>query len=370
MTDLVKIEGKEYGLEESKAKQISDMFNPMLIKMEELECEYNEILKLGITDETCAKAKELRLKLVKVRTGTAQIHKEQKQFYLQAGRFIDGWKNTQLMASHGLEENLKNIEDYFINIEKEKAAKRQELRIKELEKYGVEHIPGALGAMDETVYANYIAGVKLNYESMIEAERKAEADRIEAERKKELEQKRLNQTSRLIDYIDDFENIVFADLSDGEYENLCNDAISKRTRYETEQEEIRKENERLKQEAIEKGKEAEKERVRLQEIANKERIEAEKQREILVEKAKKEAIERAKIEAELQAEKDKEERRIQKEKEAEKAAEELELSKGDKEKYDDFLNELKAITKKYSFDSEKYKRAYKESIEAISWILS
>ncbi len=37
MNELVKINAKDYGLEESKAKQISDMFKPMLDLVADLE---------------------------------------------------------------------------------------------------------------------------------------------------------------------------------------------------------------------------------------------------------------------------------------------------------------------------------------------
>ena len=88
MSELVKINASEYGLEEIKAQQIEAQFKPMLEKMSALEREYNEVIKLEVSGETCAKAKELRLKYVKVRTGTAAIHTQQKAFYLAGGRYV------------------------------------------------------------------------------------------------------------------------------------------------------------------------------------------------------------------------------------------------------------------------------------------
>ena len=150
--DLVKIDPKDYGLEEKKAKQISDMFKPMLDKMVELEEEYNEVINLPISDETSQRARELRLKYVKVRTGTAAIHKDLKQFYVQGGRFVDGWKNAQLMASQGNEAKLKEIEDYLENQRKEKIAKLQEERAKKLELLEAEVIPPNLGELEDMVW--------------------------------------------------------------------------------------------------------------------------------------------------------------------------------------------------------------------------
>lgn len=82
MTDLITINPEEFGLDKTEAQQVRSVFVPMLEKMEELENEYNEIIKLTPTIDNCKKAKELRLKLVKVRTGTAEIHKKAKSYYL------------------------------------------------------------------------------------------------------------------------------------------------------------------------------------------------------------------------------------------------------------------------------------------------
>lgn len=79
---LLKIKAADYGLAETKAKEISKMFKPMLEKMEALEEKSNHILSLPMDPETCVLAKEVRLEYVKVRTGTATIHKELKAFYL------------------------------------------------------------------------------------------------------------------------------------------------------------------------------------------------------------------------------------------------------------------------------------------------
>src|SRR3972149_1405125 len=112
-TSLVKIDPKEFGLQETKAKEIAAQFQPMLDKMVELENEYNKVVSLPIEEaSTATLAKIVRLKYVKVRTGTSEIHKVQKNFYLMAGRFIDGWKNAQLFASQGIEEKLLAIEEY------------------------------------------------------------------------------------------------------------------------------------------------------------------------------------------------------------------------------------------------------------------
>lgn len=179
--EIVKINASDYGLDSVKAQEIESMFIPMLNKMKTLEVEYNNILKLEMGPETCQAAKELRLQYVKVRTGTADIHKQLKDFYLQGGRFIDGWKNAQLFASQEIEGTLKKIEDHFENQERERFEKLRIDRANILKAY-TDIEPLALGHMEQAVFDNYLAGVKLAYEAKIAAEKKAEEDRIAREK--------------------------------------------------------------------------------------------------------------------------------------------------------------------------------------------
>lgn len=180
--ELVEVKGSDFGLEESKATQISQVFKPMLDKMVDLEEEANEIFKLDPEDENAAmKAKDLRLRYVKVRTGTAKIHKEQKAFYLAGGKFIDGWKNAQLFASQGVEERLMAIEKHKENKEKEWIEAIAKERTEELAQVeGI--IPEGLGQMEDEVWDNYFTGAKAVFAAKKAAEKKAEDDRVAKEK--------------------------------------------------------------------------------------------------------------------------------------------------------------------------------------------
>lgn len=212
--EIIKLDPKQFGLEETKAADIAAQFQPMLDKMVELEKEYNEIITLPIEDaQTSSKAKVLRLKYVKVRTGTDKIHKDQKAFYLSAGRFVDGWKNAQLFAANGIEKKLEEIENYAANKEKERIAALQLERELLLNPYEVENANQiSLGNMGEQFWENFLSGTKLNYETKKEAERKAEEDRlaaIEAE-KQRIEDQRI-ENERLKKEAEDREKILAAE---------------------------------------------------------------------------------------------------------------------------------------------------------------
>ena len=249
MSELVKINAKDYGLEETKAKEISDMFQPMLETMVELEKEYNDVIKGEMSPENCIEAKALRLKYVKVRTGTAEIHKKLKAFYLLGGRFVDGWKNAQLMASEGIEGKLMSIEKHYENLEIERAIKLQEKRAKELEKFEVDFIPGNLGEMQDELWSNYLTGTKTNYDAAKEQERVVEEARIQEEKENTLQRMRMIEISPLSEFIDNWNEIDLGKTEQAVYDGLFSDAKKKKADHVIKQEQIRKDNLRLQREA-------------------------------------------------------------------------------------------------------------------------
>lgn len=191
-TQLIKINPAEFGIEESKATQIAEQFQPMLDKMKELEAEYNEVIQIPIDDVSAKfKASELRKKYVKVRTGTAEIHKQQKAFYLSAGRFIDGWKNAQLFASEGLEKRLQEIENHFENLEKQKIVDLNNSRLEILKEYNVDGSTMNLGTMTDNVWVSFLSGTKMEFENKKTLALKAEEERLAKEKAEAEEQARV-----------------------------------------------------------------------------------------------------------------------------------------------------------------------------------
>jgi len=237
MKDLVTVDHKKYDLEENKALQIAGIFQPMLSKMVELEENFNEIAIKEITPEVCKEARELRLKYVKVRTGTAEIHKKQKEHYLNGGRFVDGWKNAQIMASEGKEEKLKEIEEHYERIEQNRLDDLRNSRSDLLFDINTPD-PENLRSMTTEEWDSFYDKSATAYEEKREADRIAEEARIKAEQE---------EAARL------------------EAERIEN-------------ERIRKENEQLKADAEAAEAEKEKERKEKQDLQDEiDRIEKEKQ---------------------------------------------------------------------------------------------
>lgn len=314
-TEIVKLNPKEFGLEETQAQTIESAFMPKIVERDALREVYNNLLTKEITPALCGEAKAVRLKLVKVRTGIAEIHKTQKAFFLAAGRFVDAWKNKETLPVEQMEEKLTEIEEYYERIEAARVAELQLSRAAEIASYQDEgsFIPGNLGELTDDVYANYLLGVKTAFEQKAAAAKaaaEAEAARIEAEK--------------------------------------------------AEQERIRIENERLKKEAEEREAEIEKERAKAE--AEKKAREAKEAKE-RAEREAKEKAEREAHEAELRKEREERERieaELKAKAEAERkaaeqaeAAKQAELAKGDADKVQDLINELLGIKTRYEFKSKK-----------------
>lgn len=320
--ETVKFE--QFGLDKKRAIEITKDLPAISKERDILSVRYSEIIKMDINDpETAIKARELRILIKNNRTkGFENWHKVNKEFFLRGGQFVDALKNKEVAENKRMEEALESIEKHQERLEAERLAKLNKERIDLVYPY-LEDVTGLnLSGMEEDVFDAYLTAKKTAYESKIESERKAEEERIESERKEKLHQTRLFKTSRLADFIPEYDSIDFSEMEDSDFISVVNNAVEKRNKYENEQEIIRIDNERLKAEAEALQAKIDKENKEREE---KEKIESEKRAK---EEAEKQA-ELEKIKIELEAEKRKELERIAKEK-AEKDAKEkaeLELAK-------------------------------------------
>jgi len=291
----------------TKAEKIAFSYAPLMNEVTE-QGDLIKQLKIG-NEEDVEKAKRIKLDLGKICSRASQQKTIDKEIVLLESRFIDALFNTVNGAARLNQEEAKEIEQHFANIEKQRIDQLQLDREIEIRKYSdvTIIIPDFLGAMDNDTWVNYLAGNKVNYETKIEAEKAAEKKRIEAAEKEATRIKQL--------------------------------AID---------------NAKLKKEADIKEKQRiadEKERQRLAKIeANK--IEKERQiQQAKIDAAKKEADNlAAQLEAKKQLEIKAENDRI--------AKIESELSKGDVAKINDLKTDLIALKTKYEFKSKKNQLLY------------
>jgi colicin import membrane protein len=279
MNEVVKVNPSEYGIEEKKANELIGNLPQLQSERDVLENQYNEVIKMDIESvETSKIARELRLKIRDNRTkGIAIWHKTTKEVFLRAGQYVDAVKNREVAINERMEENLEEIEKHFEIQEQKRRDALRESRVSELSIYS-EFVPFGidLGAMNDEEYQKVFNGAKLQFDAKIEAEKKAEQERIELER---IEAERI-EAQRV------------------ENERLKKEAEQRELELKAEREKAEAERKRLAE--IQAKKDAEQaEKLRL------ERQEKEKaERELQEEKERQAQLEKQRLDAELQAKKE------------------------------------------------------------------
>lgn len=302
---ISKIDPKEFGLTDQNAETIEQAFIPKIVERNELIELYALLLTKEITMAVCIEAKELRLKLVKIRTGISDIHKTQKAFFLAAGRFVDAWKNKETLPVEQMEENLKAIETHYEKIEAEKKKAIVDARISELALYGVYDVVG-IADMSNDVWNSFLIGVQKTYNDKIEAEKQAEIERIEALRISELYKSRKESILHLWNFLTpEAKETNFGQLDENSWNSLVFALEQKLEIYNEEQAKIKAENEKLREanEAKENQLKAEKEKAEREATLAKQKADAEL-KEANEAKEKLEAELKQKKDAEIKAEND------------------------------------------------------------------
>ena len=294
---------KEFGIEEKEANNLLGNLPQIKAERNILESQYSEIIQMDIDDpETTKKARSLRLLIKDNRTkGVLVWHKTTKDFFLQGGKFIDAIKNKEVAENERMEEALEKIEKHAEIKEQQRQKELSDKRVLELDKYK-EFVPIGLnfGIMPDEEFQKVVNGAKLQYDAKIEAEKKAEFERIENERLNKLENQRRIEIAPFVQFIT--ENKDIRNMSDSDYSDLLKSLQNAKSEYEKEQEKIRLENEKLRLEKEKAEKEAQ-------------RIKAENEKRLA--KEREEAAEKLIIEQEKAA-------KIQKELDDKKEAERLE----------------------------------------------
>ncbi|MDA3957338.1 hypothetical protein [Oceanispirochaeta sp.] len=174
-----------------KSAQIKAVFFPMVKMLERFEEKYNQVVAMDPGEETSKIAKRLRLDIGKIRTEADKARKKEKDKYLRAGNAIQGVYNVLKDAVTDKEEKLKEIETHYERIEAERIRVLQEERQEILYQYNPDHPFIDLGSMPSEVWNNFILGTKAAYDAKLEAERKAEADRLAAIEAERIENERI-----------------------------------------------------------------------------------------------------------------------------------------------------------------------------------
>ncbi|MES2397916.1 MAG: hypothetical protein V4549_18030 [Bacteroidota bacterium] len=325
-TTLAVIDPKEFGLEQSKANEILIRFEHLQVKMAELEPEFVEVKAMDINDPIAElKAKELGKKYMKIRTERAKIHKEEKAFFLNAGRFVDRIKNDADKSTTEREDALEAIEKHHANIEIDRKNKLAQARIDKLKEFEFDGSQLNLGTMDDNVWISFLSGTEMAFKAKKEDERLAQVSKEEAEKAAIIERERVEEENKQLK--------IEADRKEKELE------IERKKQAEIIAEQKRiNDIEIAKQEAFRKS-----EQEKSDAILEAQRKQAAKDKLIADEKLKKEREANKRLQDELQAKQDAE-KKAESIKQAEikaKEAEEKRLAKApEKEKFLKAINDL------------------------------
>jgi len=319
--ELTLINPKEYGLEEKKGTELTVNLIPILAERDVLMTQYDELMKEDFSPELAKKARTLRLLVVKNRTqGTDKWHKVTKDYFLSGGRFVDAKKNMENAVNERMETSLLELEqrqdreeaeeaERILAIEKERLDKLQNKRVALISDYIEDAKERDLSSMDEDVWSAYLGTKIKEFEDRVEAERKAEEDRVKEEKSKQLHNERSTELIPYMSYVPKETPTDLSMVTDEQYIKLLDTVKVSKKDYEVEQERIKKENTRLKEEK--------------ESLENQIKVAQEKHERVLREEAE----------------------RVQ-----------TELNKGDADKVKDLINELKSLKEKYSFKSAKNKK--------------
>lgn len=292
----------------------------------------NDKMSIALADAARKNAKDARLNAEKIFDAKRSKVQEMKREYDTEDKLWLKAKQVMQIQFKAIEDKAKWKADFVKRFESEQKELTTQKRILEVEKYAeINRIE--FENMSNESFDNFLIGLKTTYEDRIEAERKAEAERLENERLDKIAQDRRFEIAPYAQFNEG--NHDLRSMSNEDYSNLLKSLKDAKNLYEAEQEKIRLENERLKKEAEAKELEAKKERQR---IENERAAETKKQAEILANQKAillKERQDRAKLEAELKAKRDAEieaeNKRIEAEKLAKLEAEKL-AKAPDKEK--------------------------------------
>lgn len=282
---------EEKQLEPTQSKTLLDGFGDFFVQAHKLVAQAKGI-KVTSEDqvEEMARAKELRIKLMKIRKDAERTKVVLKEGYLRGGQAVQDIFNDIRDITQPEEDRLKEQEKFAEIAEAKRVEARHTKRVETLSKYVEDVSVYSLRDMPDDVFDNLVSDCKKVYDQKIADEKKAEEERIAREKAQELYNDRKLILAKFSDFVD--LSRLTPDTTQTEYEEMVSLAQSSKKAHEDKQEAIRIENEKLQKEK----EEAEKERLAAEKKAEEER------KKLEAEKA--EAEEKLRKEKEAQAEKE------------------------------------------------------------------
>ena len=183
----------EAGVEESTAITLQNSFMPFFQKANEWKEKASQLVVTDVSQTREMKmAREARLALREIRIDADKTRKALKEDSLRYGKAVQGVYNVIEYLIVPIEKHLEEQEKFAEIQEAKRITGLEEERGKEIAPF-IEFVPYgvSLGNMEHEDYLKLLNGAKLQYQAKINAEQKAEMDRIAREKKEALERERI-----------------------------------------------------------------------------------------------------------------------------------------------------------------------------------
>jgi len=256
------IKAEDYGLEPKKGEELTSGLKVILEERKLLIQQFEEVSKMELCEENEPIFRELRLKIRDNRTkGIEKWRKANKAFFLYGGKFVDAKGNLESDVNIGMEDFLIKGEKFSENLKKERLNKLQIDRVAQLDKYVEDAAERNLSLMEDDVWDAYLTSKKNAYNDRVEAENKAEAERLENERLDKVQRDRQLEIAPYIQFLS--ESLASQELRtkpENEYKALISELQKSKIAHDKKQAEIQAENDRLKKEREDAEAKAEKEK--------------------------------------------------------------------------------------------------------------
>lgn len=183
---------KSTGLDTQAAEVIEASFAPLFVQANKWAA---QVAGLKVTDVSQVRemklARESRLALKEIRVLAGKNKDRLKEDSLKRSRAVDSIYNTIKAICEPLEAELLAQEQFALRAEVARLEKVKAERVSQLTQYGVDCAFYQLDVMPAEQFEQLLAGSKAAHEARLEAERKAEADRLAAIAAEEAERARI-----------------------------------------------------------------------------------------------------------------------------------------------------------------------------------
>ena len=200
------VDPSKYGLQEKEANKLTKDLSTIILERDLLAKQYAEIIQKELSNEVLEEARDIRMKLVKVRTqGINKWHKANKAYFKAGGDYVDAIKRKELVPVESMEITLREIEDYYENQEKERVLKIKEEREAAVAPYIEEgDLDGMnLGEMSEDIWDSVFQARVASFNKKAEALKREEDEQKEREIKLKLHNERKDSLIPFWNFLDD-----------------------------------------------------------------------------------------------------------------------------------------------------------------------